>query len=78
MTWNYRLTAHESESETVFQIHEVYYHKNGEPSLVSVDEIGAHGETIAEVKKDLKMMKNALKKPIFSYKNFPELYNPGN
>ena len=72
--WNYRIIRKESEHEIMgkwvrFGIHEVYY-SDGKPSMCSVDAMEPHGETLDELKEDLKHFLAALDKPVLNYEDF--------
>jgi hypothetical protein len=60
MKWNYRVI----ESEGVFRIHEVYYNEKNEITAISEDPIAPLGETLEELKGDLKYYQQALKRPV--------------
>jgi hypothetical protein len=60
MTWNYRVI----ENESMFHIHEVYYNDKGEIIAISEDPIAPAGETLEELKGDLKYYQQAVKRPI--------------
>lgn len=60
MTWNYRVI----ESEGMFHIHNVYYNDKGDITAISEDPIAPAGETLEELKGDLKYYQQAVKSPI--------------
>jgi hypothetical protein len=60
MTWNYRVI----ENKGMFHIHEVYYNDKEEITAISEDPIAPAGETLEELKGDLKYYQQALKRPI--------------
>ena len=65
--WNYRIV----ESNGVFEIYEVYYKKKKKkPHSISMIGMSPHGETIEELKCDMKMFKEAFKKSILKYEDF--------
>ena len=72
--WNYRILAREykgfNEIEVVFEIHEVFYNKDGIPDMCTEDPVGVVGDNLAEISDTLKWMKKSLKKPILSYSDF--------
>lgn len=74
--WNYRVMARLLEcGEPWFAMHEVYY-KNGRPKSYSTDPISIHADTLKEFKWTLKVMKEALKKPILWWGEgkFPKVF----
>lgn len=60
MTWDYRII----EDKENFRIHEVYYNDAGEITAISEDSIAPEGETLEELKDDLKYYFAALKRPV--------------
>ncbi len=60
MTWDYRVI----EDKENFRIHEVYYNDAGEIAAISEDSIAPEGETLEELKDDLKYYFAALKRPV--------------
>lgn len=79
MSWNYRVCRHYSTLpdgtvEDYYRIHEVYYDKRGKITAVSVDGIDPHGLTLTGLKKDLSMMRAALKQPVLEFDN--EIVDP--
>jgi hypothetical protein len=60
MKWNYRVI----ESKGIFHIHEVYYNKKNEITVISENPIAPLGETLEELKGDLKYYQQALKRPV--------------
>lgn len=68
--WNYRVIRKtwkiDGEIEHRYGIHEVYY-SDGKPSMCTVDAMDPHGETIDELKCDLKYFLTALTKPVLDY-----------
>ncbi|HJW86876.1 MAG TPA: hypothetical protein VJ440_09610 [Candidatus Brocadiaceae bacterium] len=59
MTWNYRVI----EDKKVFSIYEVYYNDAGEITAITEDPVVPQGETLKELKDDLKYYSAALKHP---------------
>jgi hypothetical protein len=60
MPWNYRVI----ENKGMFHIHEVYYNDKGEIIAISEDPIAPAGETLEELKGDLKYCQQAVKRPV--------------
>jgi hypothetical protein len=60
MTWNYRVI----ENEGMFHIYEVYWNDKGEITAISEDPIAPAGETLEELREDLKYYQQAIKRPI--------------
>ena len=59
MTWNYRVVHRVVETEECYGIHEVYYDEAGRPYWLT-DRPCAMGNTLAELKTDLRQMRQAL------------------
>jgi len=76
MSWNHRLLAHKDGEDWYFQIHEVYYDKEGNPKSYTENGVSVGAETIKGVKWTLNKMKQCLKKPILLAENFPKEYKP--
>lgn len=74
MTWNYRILVHENDVETYFQMHEVYYDEDGNPTSYTASPTHIGAESIEWVGWELEKMKEALTKPMFSTKDFPTEY----
>ncbi len=74
-SWTYRVVEYDSPqySTTWFLIHEVYYGNNDNVESWSSDPIRPGGDTIEELKKDLKMMKKALKLPPLKMRDLQEI-----
>lgn len=60
MIWNYRVIEH----DRFFAIHEVYYNDKGEITAISEDPIAPSGESLKELKSDLKYYLQAMNRPI--------------
>lgn len=60
MTWDYRII----EDKENFRIHELYYNDAGEITAISEDSIAPEGDTLEELKDDLKCYFAALKRPV--------------
>ncbi len=54
-----------------FGIYEVYY-TNGEPTGWTQDRMEPHGETLDELKEDLKWFQAALTKPVLDFDHEPK------
>jgi len=61
--WNYRVVKTTSELGPEYAIHEVYY-ANDVPDSWTEDLIAPYGETLAELRRDLAHMAQALDKPV--------------
>jgi hypothetical protein len=72
--WNYRVI----ESEDVFRIHEVYYNSKGEITGFSENPITPLGDTLEELKGDLKYYLQALDRPVLKIEEivFAEMNGP--
>ena len=83
MTWNHRLMRRKythpvtQETETTLAIHEVYYRDDTvDDTCISSEDVGyteepvaVMGETIDEVRQTLRLMLDALDKPIIDYED---------
>lgn len=67
MNWNYRVVKSMVENQPQYEIHEVYYDKDGNPTMYSAVAVKPFGETLKQLKKDHKRMHRALKLPILEY-----------
>jgi len=71
--WNYRVVRKayppgaDGTIEHVLGIHEVYYDDDGKPEMVTENRMDAHGETLDELRTDLRWMMEALDKPVLEY-----------
>ena len=75
MSWNHRVLAHKYEEEIYFEIHEVYYDKNGIPNGYKEKPVTIGGENIKGMRWSLNKMKECLKKPIlWAGDDFPKEY----
>ena len=70
MSWNYRILEQEFNGEITFAIHEVYYSDNGKPRACSEHPTYPMGKTMEELKNDLAMYGEAMKKDVLDYSNF--------
>ena len=68
MSWNYRVVKKtDSKSKTVwYNIHEVYYSKDGSIDAWSENPISPHGDTPEELKIDLELMMAAFNHPVLT------------
>ena len=66
MTWNYRVVRKGGE---YYGIHEVYYDDGGNPEMVTVEPVGAAGDTFDELVDDFTYMLRAFGKPILDYED---------
>ncbi len=75
MSWNHRILAHKDGEDWFFQIHEVYYDKEGKPNSYTSNGVSVGAESVEGINWVLGKMKKCLDKPILSVKNFPETFN---
>jgi len=69
--WDYRVMVRTwPTGEKTYGIHEVYYSKGGKVKGWTVEEMGPHGDTMAELRKDLARMRKALSAPVLKYKGW--------
>ena len=79
MHWNHRVISKQvpadikGNTETAYEIHEVYYNEEGIPTSCTVDGITAFGETVEELKETLERMLKATEKPILEMSYFVNL-----
>ena len=74
MSWNHRLLAHKDGDEMYFQIHEVYYDKEGKPDGYTANGVSVGAESLDGINWVLDKMKECLEKPILSVENFQETF----
>ena len=75
MGWNHRILAHEDGEEMYFQIHEVYYDKEGNPNGYTTNGVSVGGDTIKSITWTLNKMKECRAKPVlFAGDKFPNEY----
>lgn len=74
MSWNHRILAHKDGDEMYFEIHEVYYDKEGKPDSYTANGVSVGAESLDGIKWVLDKMKECLDKPILSAENFPNIY----
>ncbi len=60
MSWNYRVIEHDG----MFTIHEVCYNGKGNITSISQDPMGPSGDTLEELKGDMKYFLQALDMPV--------------
>lgn len=79
--WNYRVLAKKVGKEIEYAIYEVYYDEDNNPTSCSKNSCfpltyeSESDDPIKSLNWILKVMKNALNKPIIDYDNFPNIYN---
>ena len=85
-TWNYRVMAHEEGEDIWFQVHEVYYDKNGKPNSYTEEAATSGGFNIDELVEDERGISDAIRNSQLAYfkkrnqsiiwagKKFPEDY----
>ena len=75
MGWNHRILAHEDGELMYFQIHEVYYNKEGTPKAYTTNGVSVGGDTIKSITWTLNKMKECRAKPVlFAGDKFPDEY----
>ena len=75
MGWNHRILAHKDGDEIYFQIHEVYYDKDGKPDGYTTNGVSVGAESLDGIKWVLDKMKECVNKPILLADDFPSEYN---
>lgn len=78
-TWNHRVLSHKSknpncEGEVYFQIHEVYYNKEENPTSYTENGVSVGGEGYADLQWVLSEMQICLTKHVLDADNFPNEY----
>lgn len=61
--WNYRILR---QPNGTLAIHEVYYDNKGNPKLWTSEPVDVGGETLDDLRAELKYMQFALKRPILT------------
>ena len=67
MSWNHRLMKMKDEEDDFYQIHEVFYDKEGNVESYTKNGVTVGGKDIGEVKWVLLEMLAALDKPVLDY-----------
>lgn len=67
MHWNYRVIKHKNGE---FHIHETYYSDKGKPISITVNPCAPYGESLQELKSDVKLFLKAIKLPALNIKLF--------
>lgn len=75
MGWNYRILAHKNGDEIYFQIHEVYYDKDGKPNGYTENGSMVYAYSLNDITWVLDKMKDCANKPILLAYDFPNEYN---
>lgn len=74
--WNHRLIAHEDGDDIFYQIHEVYYNKDGFPESYTEKGVSVGGNTIEGINWVLDRMRECIDKPIlWANEKFPDEFN---
>ena len=69
MTWNYRVLKHVTTAGSWYQVHEVYYNKDGSITSCSEDAPAPFGETVEELQEVVELMKEAFDTPPIPYED---------
>lgn len=70
MSWNYRVIKDKDQhNHEFFAIHEVYY-KDGKPTSCTENPIKLIGDSIKDLKQDLKLIEEAFSKPVLEMSLF--------
>lgn len=74
MSWNHRVMKHIDpvNKEEWLDIHEVYYHKDGQHHSYTKDAIDPCGSNIGELRWVLTKMLECLDKPVLTEEDFPK------
>ena len=65
MTWNHRVLRYE---DGTLGIHEVFY-EDGEPTMCTMEAVGAQGDTLEELLEELHRMSGCVTLPILDYED---------
>lgn len=68
MTWNHRVLKHKDGEDNWYQIHEVYYDKEGNVDGYTKDGASVGGNSLEELKWVLEKMLESIEKEIIEYK----------
>lgn len=68
MPWNYRVVKRQAfNDEWIFGVYPVYYNKDGDICLISVEPEAPGGETLEELRSHINRMLSAIGKPVLDY-----------
>lgn len=67
MEWNYRVMSRRHGQETWYGIYEVYYDSSGRPIACSESPAEPAGETVEELRSDVRRFSEALEEPVLDY-----------
>jgi hypothetical protein len=71
MSWNHRILAHKDGDRMYFQIHEVYYDKDGNPDGYTANGVSVGAESLDGINWVLDKIKECTNKPILLADDFP-------
>ena len=71
MSWNHRILAHKDGEGMYFQIHEVYYDKDGNADSYTANGVSVGAESLEGINWVLDKMKECTNKPILLADDFP-------
>ena len=71
MSWNHRILAHKDGEGMYFQIHEVYYDKDGNADSYTANGVSVGAESLDGINWVLDKMKECTNKPILLADDFP-------
>jgi hypothetical protein len=71
MSWNHRILAHKDGEGMYFQIHEVYYDKDGNADSYTAKGVSVGDESLEGINWVLDKMKECTNKPILLADDFP-------
>jgi len=75
MKSNYRVLAHQYGEQVCFEIYEVFYEEKKVHEAHKINSLDVSGDNVKEIRRKLKQMKKATKKPVLWAGNkFPEEY----
>ena len=76
MSWNYRILAHKDGDEMYFQIHEVHYDGDGNPTAYTTNGVAVGDNDLSGINWVLDRMRESINKPILLVDDFPNEYKP--
>jgi hypothetical protein len=70
MSWDHRVIRKADEEGISYQVYEVYYDKNGDYEYWTKEAMRPFGETLEELRDDIRSFFHASKMPILEFKEF--------
>lgn len=73
MSWNHRIVRRNYSGDVMYEIHEVYYDKDGKVSGLTQEPISIMEESLEDLKKTIERLQNCLEKSIIDYETNEEI-----